>query len=210
MKEKEGVKKLGVLGGSFDPVHIGHLIIAEAVADAYKIDRVLFVPCFIPPHKRHKTVADGGHRLKMIERAIEDNDRFAASDRELRRGGVSYSIDTMREIRAEWGDTAELYFIMGGDSLVEFSSWKCYRELLELCTIVVAARPGSGADTWRPPAGAYTEAQVRAIRAHILKTPLIGISATGIREQRRAGGSVRYLVPERVRQYIEEHNLYGR
>lgn len=200
---------LGIMGGSFDPIHLGHLVIAERAVEALRLDRVLFIPCAVPPHKDAAGLTPGRHRLAMVRLAVRGNPRFRASDMELRRGGVSYTVETLERLRAVHGPRARLWFIIGADSLWELSTWREYRRLLGLCTVVTAGRPGSDTQTWRG-AGAFSRAEAAALKAHFFDAPLIDISSTEIRRRRRAGLSIRYLVPEAVERYIAAHGLYRR
>ncbi len=201
------IDSLAVMGGSFDPIHLGHLIIAERAAEALRADRVLFIPCNIPPHKEAAGLTPGVHRLRMIALAARGNTKFRASDIELARGGVSYTVDTIEQLRGVYGPRVKIWFVIGADSLNELPTWRDYRKLLALCTIVTAARPGFDLEMWRGD-GALSREEVARLRAHILPAPLIGISSSEIRRRRREGLSIRHLVPAAVERYIVEHGLY--
>ena len=190
----------GLMGGTFDPVHIAHLIIAEEALDSLGLDRVIFVPSARPPHKNGDDVTSVEHRLEMVRLAIGGNPRLELSDLEARRADPSYTIETVRQFRRELGDDEKLYFIMGADSLVQFFTWKEPTDLLAACEFAVAPRPGVEPDGADP--------RIRA-KAHLLDAPLIGVSSSDIRERVRAGRSIRYLVPPPVFTYIEEKNLYS-
>jgi nicotinate-nucleotide adenylyltransferase len=144
----------------------------------------------------------------MVERAIEGNPRFAASDLELRRGGVSYTVDTLKELRGHYGPAASLYFIIGADSLREIGTWRAYRTVIASCALVTARRPGYDLEGWPEDAELFTRGEVAAIRRHIVPTPLIDISSTDIRRRRRRGESIRYMVPDGVERYLGRHKLY--
>lgn len=202
------VAKIGILGGSFDPIHVGHLIVAESIADRMGLDSVLFVPCHTPPHKNAACLSAGEHRLRMIELAVEGNPRFRACDVELVRGGVSYSVDTVALLKSRHGQETEFYFIVGADSLTELATWRECKRLLSLCTVVTAARPGWDLGSWRPREGLYTPGDISVLKGHVMETPLIGVSSTEIRRRRQAEESIRYLVPAAVEKYIVENNLY--
>jgi len=208
----EGIhqERVGILGGCFDPIHIGHLIVAECVADLLRLGTVLFIPCNLPPHKRRTDLTPGGHRLRMVERAIEGNPRFAASDIELRRGGLSYTVDTLRELRKRYGSAAALFFIIGADSLREITSWRDYTTILSSCTIVTALRPGYDLSGWPEDPAQFARGQAGKVRSHIVRTPRIEVSSTDIRRRCRRGESIRYMVPKSVEQYIRRHRLYAR
>jgi len=201
--------RIGIMGGSFDPIHLGHLIVAERAREALGADRVLFIPCNIPPHKDAAGLTSGRHRLRMIELAAAGNPRFRASDIELRRGGVSYTVETIEELRNLHGRGAKLWFIIGADSLRELTTWRDYRRLLRLCTVVTAGRPGVALDRWRGARGAFGGREIARLKKHFLDAPLIGISSSEIRRRRQAGMSIRYLVPPAVERYIAAHGLYG-
>ena len=206
---KRVTRKIGIQGGSFDPVHIGHLIIAEQIAERLTLDSVLFIPCNTPPHKDAAALTPGRHRFRMVELAIEGNPRFRACDIELTRGGVSYSVDTITSLKSQYGDGTAFYFIVGADSLIELATWREYKRLLSLCTVVAAARPGCDLRSWPSQDGLCTREEIAALKSHIIETPLIGISSTEIRRRRQSGESIRYLVPDAVERYIVENNLYS-
>lgn len=193
-----GARGVVVFGGTFDPVHTGHLILAEWAAGVLGAERVLFVPAARPPHKADARLSPAADRAAMVRLALEGNPRLAFSGVELEREGRSYAIDTIRQIREEEGGPKPAYLI-GADSLVDLPLWKDPEAILEEAEVVVFPRPGtSGGDA--PPGlkGRY----------RMLETPLIDISATTVRERVRWGLSIRYLVPEGVRAYIEELGLY--
>jgi len=185
--------KLGLLGGSFNPIHNAHLVIATRVAEALRLDRVLFIPTAISPLKRRDDLAPARHRWAMLKRALRGNPLFRACDLEIRRGGVSYTVDTLREIRKRTG--ADLYLIVGADALNLFPRWRQAEEVRKLATLVAAARPGH-------------RRRLRLPKRHIVDVPLLEISGTQIRDRVRKGLSVRYLIPESVERYIRQEGLY--
>lgn len=190
--------KLGVLGGTFDPVHIGHLILAESARDQLGLDRVLFVPAGHPWRKEGREIASSGDRVAMLRLAIEGNDPFAVSLVEVEQVGPSYTHVTLKEI-AEANSGAEMYFILGRDALTDLPNWKDPDRIMELATLVAAERVGE-----------VIAAPVQGVaRATWLQMPLIEISATAIRERVRRGRSIRYLVPPAVEAYIRERGLYA-
>ena len=211
--------RIGILGGTFNPVHIAHLRIAEEVREACDLDRVLFIPAATPPHKALAGDVPFAHRLAMVEEAIAENPAFAASDLENRRSGKSYSVHTLEILREE-NPEAEYFFLMGMDSFREISSWREYRRLFSLCHLVVTARPGS--ESAPPPEllpvavrdeFCYDDASQKLVHRSgftviFLKETYLDISSTRIRELREAGRSVRYLVPAVVDHYIQQHALY--
>lgn len=189
--------KLGIFGGTFNPIHLGHLLIAEAAAEALELDRVIFIPSATPPHKRPRVLADARHRLRMVKLAIHGNPRFGCSDIEVRRGGPSYSVETLRQLRHAM-PRAKFYFLIGADSLRELHKWREAAELARLCEFICVARPGERT----PPA------RLRGLRVHKLPGHPADISSSDIRDRLASGASVRYLVPETVQRYIQKTGLY--
>jgi nicotinate-nucleotide adenylyltransferase len=202
------VIRIGLLGGSFDPIHLGHLILAETARESLELDRVLFVPSRVPPHKRGKRLAPPADRLRMVQLATEGHPPFEPTDVELRRDGPSYSIDTVRELRRASGETWDIHFLIGADTLPELPTWHRIAELAELCKFVPFARPGQSLDDLAPLEAVLSEDQIAAIAGRCQPMPLIGISSTAIRRRVREGRSIRYLVPEPVRRYILAGGLY--
>jgi len=200
--------KVGLLGGSFDPVHLGHLVVAEEALWRLGLERVVFVPGRLPPHKLHRRLAPPDDRLRMVQLAIEGNPAFEVSDIELRREGPSYSIDTVNELRAASNGQWDIHFLIGADTLPELPTWHRVSELADLCKFVVFSRPGASLDALGALRGSLREDQVAAIARRRLQIPLIGISSTEIRRRVCQGRSIRYLVPEGVRRYIAERGLY--
>lgn len=212
--------KLGLFGGTFDPIHWGHLRSAEEIAEAHGLDLVEFVTAGIPPHRRHAPGAAASHRYEMVRLAVEDNPRFKVSDVEISRSGVSYSIDTVRFFRSQMASTDSLYFIMGLDAFRFIDSWKDFSKLFELTSFLVTSRPGGDNDfsfdsipiavrdrfcydlhekTFRHESGNLVS---------FTKITDIHISASQIRGLLRHGKSIRYLIPPSVERYIEARHLY--
>lgn len=200
--------KLGVLGGSFDPIHLGHLILAEQMREHFALERVLFVPAKVPPHKRCVRLASPEDRLEMVRLAISGHPQFEVSDIEIHREGPSYTIDTIRALRKEHGPSAELYFIVGSDTVRELPSWHRVNELVRECRFLIGARPGHEGRPREALAEILTGSELADVERRTLRIRLIEISATDIRKRIHAGQSIRYLVPQAVEQYIREHNLY--
>lgn len=202
-------RKLGLFGGSFNPVHFGHLISARAVAERLGLERVLLIPSASPPHKQQANdLAPATHRLEMVRLAVEGDALFEVSDIELHRDGPSYTIDTIMQLQSEFGPETRLHWIIGGDSLPELATWSRVQRLVELAEIVTATRPG-----WQRPDLSALERMVGAaavarLLANCLETPQIEISASDIRARLRAGRSVRYLIPAAVDAYVRHHQLY--
>ena len=190
---------LGLFGGSFNPPHVGHLAVAEACAEAAGLDRVLWMPAATPPHKRDDPgLAPADERLALVRAATAGNDRFEVSDLEIARDGVSYTVDTLRQLR-DAHPGADLALLVGGDSLAAFATWREPRAILDLARLVAYRRPG--ADLGDVPAWVLD-------RTEIVEGPLLDLSSTMLRERIAAGRTVRYLVPDAVRQRVEARGLY--
>lgn len=186
-------RRVGIMGGTFNPIHTGHLIMAEQVITQLGLDEILFMPNNIPPHIDSKTAIDGETRAKLIELAIADNPKFLLERFELERGGVSYSYDTIKQLRENYPDV-DFYFIIGGDEVAYLPKWHRIDELLKIVTFVAVKRVGF--DTTTPYPVIWVD------------VPLIEISSTIIRERIRKHQSIRYLVPQAVAKFIEEQKLY--
>lgn len=219
------VPLVGVFGGTFDPVHYGHLRIAEEIAELVRLREMRFIPAGIPRLRRGPE-ASLKHRVEMVRLAIEGNSRFVLDRREVIRGGVSYSVDTLRELRQEMGDDAVLCFVTGADAFLRLADWHRWRELFELCHFIIAARPGHPLSTndrglsralsqeleeeckdrWTSSAESFRCAPSGLV--FIAQTTLLDISATAIRARLAMGKSIRYLVPEDTRDYIAANDLY--
>ncbi len=197
------VERLGVLGGTFDPPHLGHLILAETATSTLGLDRVLFVPAGDPPHKQGRPITATAHRLAMLELAIAGNGRFAVSRVDVDRPGPHFTVDMLALLhKAHPG--AQLYFILGGDSLADLVTWRDPAGIVAAARLAVNQRPGAAFDL---------EALERNIpgisaRLSIVDEPLIGLSGSLLREQMAQGHSIRYQVPDAVLEYIEAHGLY--
>ena len=190
-----------LFGGTFDPVHSAHLILAESAADELGVDRVYFIPSGLPPHKQGGELSPAADRVRMVERAIADNPRFALSRIEVDREGESYSIDTIREVRSATAGGGRPYLLIGSDSLLDLHLWKDPEEILAEADLVVAARPGYEKEE----ASGHLRGRFR-----VLRSPRFTLSATLVREKVRSGESIRYMVPDSVRHYNEENKLYSR
>ncbi|HTY58160.1 MAG TPA: nicotinate-nucleotide adenylyltransferase [Bacteroidota bacterium] len=190
--------KLGIFGGTFDPVHLGHLIVAEAVRERAGLDRIVFIPASTPPHKADAPVSSAAHRLAMLREAVRSNAFFQVSDIEIERGGISYTVDTLRQLK-EANAADDLYLLIGADNLREFQSWKEPEEILKQATLIVMNRPGF------PAAPGGMTLPVNALQCEV---PSIDISATEIRRRVQQGLTISYLVPSAVSRYIERTRLY--
>lgn len=201
-------ERIALFGGSFNPVHSGHLIIARRISERLSLDRVVFLPSAAPPHKQAHTLVGAEHRARMVELAIEGEAVFELSDFDLVRAGLSYTIDTVHHFRSLYGAGTELYWIIGADSLSDLSTWHRVSELIDACGIITAGRAGWERIDWGPLRGILTDTQIARLAEGLLDTPVIEISSTDIRDRRRAGRSIRYLVPDAVAVYIDRHRLY--
>ncbi len=189
------------MGGTFDPVHNGHLFIAGEAADIYKLDRVYFIPSALPPHRKNRPSAEAEDRYRMTLLAVEDDPRFIVSPIEIERAGMSYTIDTVRAFRNKNPGGVELYFIIGFDSYLEFDAWKDSTVLAGECGFITAPRT------------LEDKLELRTgLRSGFLPLdiPVFEISSTEIRKRVASGRSIRYMVPFGVERYIKEHGLYGK
>ncbi len=203
--------KVGVFGGTFNPVHLGHLRAAEEVREALCLDRVLFVPARVPPHKGGEPVAPAEVRLELVARAVEGNPGFGVSDLELRREGPSYSVDTLKQLDDAAAQGGDIWFLMGADAYREVHTWHRYAELFRLANVAVMRRPpGAGplvaprglADEFSPTAAGLRHRSGREVR--LVGITLLDVSSTQIRRALAQGFSIRYLVPEAVRPRLED------
>ncbi|MBN1794437.1 MAG: nicotinate-nucleotide adenylyltransferase [Candidatus Omnitrophica bacterium] len=188
--------KIGILGGTFNPIHNGHMGIARQAKEALALDKVIFIPAYIPPHKSHGNIADCRDRLAMVRAAIEDIEGLEASSAEIDRKGFSYTVDTLRGLRKQCGEDDALFFIIGSDNLADFWDWKNPNEIIRLAQIIVVERPGCEIHEREP--GSFVSVAIEPIP----------ISARDIRDRIRKRLSITGLVPASVEQYIKEHKLY--
>lgn len=219
---------VGILGGSFNPIHIGHLSVAQETAQLMKMDRVYFVVSATPPHKQKETLIENHHRYKMVELALEDNPLFYPSREEMDREGISYTIDTMRSFKERFGD--DIYFITGQDAIEDIGTWKSAATLLKTFHIVVTTRPGydpsalfdllSGvlslkyANLKLKSTGDNIGGLVETVGVsgsssaiHLVRTPLLDISSSDIRKRLMEGRSIKYLVPDAVERYLNDNKI---
>ncbi len=197
--------RIGILGGTFDPIHVGHLVVAEDCWYQLGLSEVIFVPVGEPPHKRGRSVSAAVDRVAMVELAITGNPHFRMSRADVDRPGTSYSVDTVRTIRSEVGSDASLFFIIGGDSLIDLPSWHQPNVLLELCQVVAVNRPGYPRFDLSQLESVVPRARDRIIH---LEVPSLDLAASDVRRRVAEGRPIRYLVPESVRSYVEERGLY--
>ncbi len=198
--------KIGILGGTFDPIHTGHLILAEYIKTEIGLDKVIFIPSKMPPHKLGADILSEEHRLHMVRLAVAGNPDFQVSDVEIKREGPSYTIHTLTRLQEEYGAGANMYFIMGADSAFAIETWYEANALLSNFNFIVGSRPG-----YREEAliDKVEELQSKYM-GHVTRVaiPKTDIAATDIRRLAKEGKSIRYLVCDAVRGYIEEHGIY--
>jgi len=209
MKELKMVnseRRVGILGGTFDPIHIGHLIMAEQIREEFQLDKVIFIPSGNPPHKKLQTVTDAEHRYNMVCEALKENPYFEESRIEIDRKGYTYTIDTLRDLKEHNKNNAHMYYIIGADVLYDLLTWKDYEKVFEICEFIAAMRPGKDRDGFRERIR-YLEKEFSA-KIHEAEISLIEVSSTMIRERVKQNKSIRYLVPEAVEEYIRKNRIY--
>lgn len=204
---KQRGSRLGIMGGTFDPIHYGHLVTAEGARSAFGLDQVLFLPTGRPPHKKMAEVTDPEHRYMMTVLATLSNPHFEVSRLEIDRQGVSYTIDTLRVLKNQYGADTELFFITGADAIFDIMNWKDSDEYLNIAHFVAATRPGFSLDDL--PESTLRWVDQHQERFHVLQVPAMAISSTDIRQRVSQGVSIRYLVPEQVEHYIHRLRLYS-
>ena len=191
--------KLCLFGGTFDPPHVGHLIIAETIQESEKFDRIVFVPASNPPHKE-RSISPIEDRLEMLRLTLVNNDHFDVSDIEIERGGVSYTVETVKETKGKFNLNSEgIYFLIGSDSLLDFHSWMEYESILNECTVIVALRPGFRPSRIDP----KILSQIR-----FANIPQIEVSSSQIRHRVKSGLTIRYMVPDSVWDFINKKGMY--
>jgi nicotinate-nucleotide adenylyltransferase len=196
--------RIGILGGTFNPPHLGHLVCAQEAYLQLHLDRVMVIPAWIPPHKPVEDEPGASHRLELCRLAFQrDESRFAVSDLEIRREGTSYTVDTLQELHSSEPDS-ELYLIVGADIAAGLPKWRDPERVLSLATLAVAQRPGTGPEAVERALGELQGAE----RARFFDMPEIGISSTMLRNRVREGQPIRYLTTDAVGGYIARHNLY--
>ncbi|MDR4509645.1 MAG: nicotinate-nucleotide adenylyltransferase [Candidatus Brocadiaceae bacterium] len=200
--------KIGIFGGSFNPIHIGHLIVAEEVFQERALAKVVFIPTGISPHKEVANLIDASHRYQMVKEAIQGNTHFEVSDLEIKRSGKSYTIDTIRLFREIHGEKNKLYLIVGTDMMQEIRTWKNIEELSGICHFVVVNRFQNYPEGKFLPDTILSDEKNTPIEKLMVRIPPIGISSSEIRDRLREGRSIRYLVPENVERYIRINHLY--
>lgn len=192
---KEQQKQVGIMGGTFDPIHCGHLLAAEQAREQAGLDEVWFMPTHIPPHKQRDSLTLAGHRLKMVELSVADNEAFHVTDVELRREGPSYTYDTIVQLVLQYPDY-RFSFIIGGDMVKILPTWYQYQKLIRMIHFIGLARPGTEID------------RAASEPVTFVEMPVWDISSTLIRKRAASGKSIRYLVPDAVERYIKENRFY--
>jgi nicotinate-nucleotide adenylyltransferase len=206
------IRRLGILGGTFDPVHHGHLVAAEEARYQLELDRVLFVPAGEPPHKPKQPITAAHHRLRMLELAIGGRPGLAISRVDVDRPGPSYTVDSLQLLRTQWGSGPTFFFIEGADSLADILTWHEPQRLIELCELAVVGRPGVELDRRNAARERVAHLEERlpglAARLHWVQMPYLEISSSDLRSRVKAGRPIFGLVPPAVEAYIEEEGLY--
>jgi nicotinate-nucleotide adenylyltransferase len=212
--------RIGIFGGTFNPIHLGHLRAAEEIRERFDLKRVIFIAAAVPPHKEVKGGIPGEHRMEMVRLAISGNPHFSLSDIELKRPGKSYSIATIQFFRQKYGSDSEMFFILGMDAFLEIGTWKSFQELFSLCHFIVMTRPGfdkpfsaSILPAEIADAFVYDERGDRFIHRngysiYLQEVTFLDISSTRIREEVSKGRSIGYLLPPEVERYIKRHHFY--
>ena len=203
---KAGQVSVGLMGGTFDPIHIGHLVSAEEARQQFALDYVVFVPAGLPPHKEKGYVTAPEHRYLMTTLAVMSNPAFFVSRVEVDRDEPSFTVDTVRHFAEHEVPGAALFFITGADAILEILTWKDYAELPRLCTFIAVSRPGYSLGRLRETVGGHYPELPQKV--HLLEIPALAISSTFIRESVALGKTIKYLTPEPVEQYIKKHGLY--
>ena len=208
------------MGGTFNPVHLGHLRAAEEVAESLQLQQIIFMPAAKPPHKSAADLVSFDHRWRMLELAVNGNPLFVLSDLEHQRPGKSYSVETLTQLSSQYGGDEELYFVLGLDAFLELPSWKSYRELFKLCHFVAVARPGFAPESLdvmlktQVDGGYFFDSEVQGYVhpnqyvVYYREITLLDISSSDIRNLLASSRSVRYLLPDKVEHYIRQQGLY--
>ena len=203
---ESGELSIGIMGGTFDPIHMGHLVTAEQARQQFKLDHVVFMPTGTPPHKEKSRITDAEHRYLMTLLAVVDNPYFTVSRMEIDSKETTYTIDTVRHFTKLYNTAIKLYFITGADAILDITTWKDYELLLKTCEFIAASRPGYPFDKLEAILGeTYPEIEKRV---HLLEIPAMAISSTFLRNRVAAGKTIRYLTPQTVEQYIYKNRLY--
>ncbi len=201
-------KKIGISGGTFDPIHFGHLLVAESLREKFQLDKILFIPTGLPPHKNLSNVTSAEHRYGMLKEAISTNNCFEASRIEIDRKGLTYTFDTLNELKNLYGHDTDLYFIIGADVVHDILMWKNFEKVFTICEFIAVLRPEHKKNEFDSAVEFLRSTYMAKI--HVGDIPLIGISSTMVRERVHGNKSIKYMVPECVEDYIKRNNLYKR
>lgn len=199
--------RLGIFGGSFDPIHLGHLLLAESCREQCALDQLWFLPAAVPPHKQQRELTPAEARIDMLELAVGGHEHIKVSKLEIERGGVSYTVDTLTAI-AEQEPEAELFFLMGADSLLDMPNWRSPERICELALPVVVRRAGTSEPDFTVLDRFVMDDRLQKIREHQVEMPPMELSSTDIRHRVAEGRSIRYRTPRATEKYIETNGLY--
>ena len=199
--------RLGIFGGSFDPIHNGHLLLAECCREQCRLDAVWFLPAAVPPHKQDQQLTPSKQRIEMLELAIAGNPAFSVCRYEIDRGGVNYTVETLTHLKDE-DPTGELFFLLGADMLADLPHWRNASRVCELAVPVAVRRPGAGPIDFACLGDIVSPERIELIRRHQVEMPEMGVSGTDLRQRIASGQSIRYRVPRAVEMYIASHGLY--
>lgn len=204
----KAIKRLGIMGGTFNPIHYGHLVTAEESYYEFSLDIVIFMPSGHPPHKKDGEIISAEDRYLMTVIATASNPHFFVSRLEIERPGPSYAIDTLRELHQIYGEDIEYFFITGADAILEILTWKDSEKIYDMCSFIAATRPGYSLEKFKELSLSSPEKDIKLPKVHFLEVPALAISSTDIRRRVKAGSPIRYLVPDEVANYIYKNGLY--
>ncbi len=208
VKAGKSIKRLGIMGGTFNPIHYGHLVTAEEAFHDFSLDLVVFMPSGRPPHKVDGEIAPAEDRYLMTVIATASNPHFFVSRLEIERPGPSYAIDTLRELHQIYGESLEYFFITGADAILEILTWKDSEKIYELCSFIAATRPGYSLDKFKKLSLIKGKGKTNKPKVFFHEVPALAISSTDIRQRVKNGEPIRYLVPDEVANYIYKNGLY--
>ena len=207
IEELKKCKSFAILGGTFDPIHLGHIKTAKSILALTSVEKILFIPLGNPPHKDENNVSSAYHRLNMLNLAVEGEKDFLISTMEIERNGKTYTIDTIKELKKLLGNTIKFFFIIGTDELLLINTWKNYEELLKICSFIAVKRPGYKDKLLEEAVACLTKNYDANIR--IVEIPPVDVSSSEIRKNIKNGISIKGLIDEKVLNYIKENNLYN-
>ncbi len=207
IEELKKCKSFAILGGTFDPIHLGHIKTAKSILALTSVEKILFIPLGNPPHKDENNVSSAYHRLNMLNLAVEGEKDFLISTMEIERNGKTYTIDTIKELKKLLGNTIKFFFIIGTDELLLINTWKNYEELLKICSFIAVKRPGYKDKLLEDAVACLTENHDANIS--IVEIPPVDVSSSEIRKNIKNGISIKGLIDEKVLNYIKENNLYN-